>query len=125
QYYLFNQTDIRPHWNEIRIYYHQTLLFTCEGINLDGGRYFTPVPETSGISIGSISKWDIIFKYFIKNTLLHEIHEFYYVPDGDEADTSHNRFMECVLLFDSKEELESFKEYVLVNWNRSNINRED
>lgn len=125
QYYLFNQTDIRPHWNEIRIYYHQTLLFTCEGINLDGGRYFTPVPETSGISIGSISKWDIIFKYFIKNTLLHEIHEFYYVPDGDEADTSHNRFMECVLLFDSKEELENFKEYVLVNWNRSNINRED
>lgn len=125
QYYLFNQTDIRPHWNEIRIFHHQTLLFTCEGVILDGGRYFTPVPKTSGITIDSISKWDVAFKYFVKNTLLHEIHKFYYNPDGDEADTSHNRFMECVLLFYSKEELENFKEYVLVNWNRNNIDREE
>ena len=50
QYYLFNQTDTRPHWREIRICYHQTLLDTLEGVCLDGGRYFTPVPLTDGIS---------------------------------------------------------------------------
>ncbi|WMM26119.1 hypothetical protein RBU61_05445 [Tissierella sp. MB52-C2] len=43
QYYLFNQTDIRPHWREIRIFYHQTLLSKLEGISLDGGRYFTSI----------------------------------------------------------------------------------
>lgn len=26
QYYLFNQTDIRPIWYDINLYYHQTML---------------------------------------------------------------------------------------------------
>ena len=69
EYYLFNQTDTRPHWNEIRIHYHQTMLFSCGGISLDGGRYFTSVPETDGISLGPFHHWDVSFKYFIKNSL--------------------------------------------------------
>src|SRR5699024_11987818 len=60
QYYLFNQTDITPHWREIRIYYHQTQLFSTEGVSLDGGRYFTPTPFTDGISIENPHKWDEI-----------------------------------------------------------------
>lgn len=118
QYYLFNQTDIEPHWREIRIFYHQTLLSTLEGVSLDGGRYFTPTPLTDGISFSSYHNWDISFKYYIKDTLTYIVHEFYYEPDGDEETTSHDRFEECILIFKSENEKESFKKYVLNIWHK-------
>lgn len=50
------------------------------------------------------------------------IHQFYYVPDGDEETTSHNRFEECVLIFESENEKELFKNYVIKNWaNKENF----
>lgn len=116
QYYLFNQTDSRPRWREIRLHYHQTQLFVTEGVALDGGRYFTPTPITDGISISSQRNWDITFKYFIKDTLEYIIHEFYFTPDGDEESTSHRRFMECLIVFDSINEKESFKQYAVSVW---------
>lgn len=117
QYYLFNQTDKRPRWREIRIYYHQTLLFATEAVSLDGGRYFTPTPFTNGISLSQYHNWDIVFKYFIKDTLEYIIHEFYFTDDGDEETTAHNRFMECILIFNSKDEKIAFEKFVLENWN--------
>lgn len=116
QYYLFNQTDNRPHWQEIRIYYHQTLLFSTEAVSLDGGRYFTPTPFTDGISLSSYHNWDIIFKYFIKDTIEYIIHKFYFTGDRDEETTAYNRFMECILVFNSKDEKVAFKEFILENW---------
>jgi len=116
QYYLFIQTDIEPHWREIRIFYHQTLLSILEGVSLDGGRYFTPTPLTDGISLGPFHKWDIAFKYFIKDTLPYIVHEFYYEPDGDEETTAHDRFEECIMIFETENEKESFKNYVETKW---------
>lgn len=116
QYYLFNQTDIRPHWLQIRLYYHQTLLFSTEAISLDGGRYLTPTPFTDGVSLSKYHNWDIIFKYFIKDTLEYTIHRFYFSDDGDEQTTSYNRFMDCILIFNSEEEKDAFKEYIIKNW---------
>lgn len=116
QYYLFNQTDNRPHWNKIRLYYHQTLLIEMEGVFLDGGRYFSPTPYTDGISLSEYHHWDIMYKYFIKDTLEYIVHEFYYEPDGDEATHAHNRFEECLLIFDSIGEKNRFADYVLTHW---------
>ncbi|MGE6513354.1 AlbA family DNA-binding domain-containing protein [Lysinibacillus sphaericus] len=116
EFYLFNQTDSNPSWYEIKLYYHQTLLFSTDGASLDGGRYFTSTPFTDGISLTSRHDWDISFKYFIKDTLEYTIHKFYFSPDGDEESSSHRRFMECMLVFDSKNEKEAFKEYVLSIW---------
>lgn len=118
QYYLFNQVDSTPHWREIRIFYHQTLLTEMEGILLDGGRYFTPTPETDGVSLKEFRKWDLAFKYFIKDTLRYVIHRFYYEPDGDDKTISHNRFEECILIFESENEKEAFKQYVFYNWSK-------
>lgn len=125
EYYLFNQTDNSPHWNEISIHYHQTMLFSCGGISLDGGRYFTSVPETDGISLEPFHHWDVSFKYFIKNSLRYIIHQFYYKPDGDEATTSHERFLECVLVFESEEEKEDFKNYIASIWQKKDCYSND
>lgn len=118
QYYLFNQMDTRPHWREIRLSYHQTQLFSTEGVSLDGGRYFTPTPLTDGISINSCHKWDVMFKYFTEDSIEYTIHKFYYEPDGDDASIAYNRFMECILLFSNSEEKELFKQYVSCIWDK-------
>lgn len=116
EFYLFNQTDRRPRWYEIKLYYHQTLLFTTGGISLDGGRYFTSTPFTDYISLTDRQDCDISFKYFIKDTLEYTIHEFYFSRGEDEESTSYRKFMECMIVFDSEDEKESFKEYVLSVW---------
>ncbi|MDD2371132.1 MAG: ATP-binding protein [Firmicutes bacterium] len=116
EYYLFNQDDITPHWRKVRIFYHQTLLTELEGVSLDGARYFTPTPETDGISLAEIHNWDIVFKYFVKDSLRYIIHQFYYEADGDDETIAHDRFEECILFFDSEDEKESFKKYVLQKW---------
>ena len=116
QYYLFNQTDHNPHWRKIRLYYHQTLLEEIEGVALDGGRYFTPTPLTEGISLGKYHYWDIVYKYYIIDTLRYIIHEFYYEPDGDEATHAHRCFVECVLIFKSEKERLEFNRYVIEHW---------
>ncbi len=116
EFYLFNQTDSNPSWCNINLSYHQTLLFSLGGASLDGGRYFTSTPFTDGISLTKNRNWDISFKYFIKDTIEYTIHKFYFNPDGDEASSSHRRFMECMLVFGSEDEKEMFKGYVLSVW---------
>ena len=47
------------------------------------------------------------------------VHEFYYHPDGDgdgDQTVAHDKFMECILVFDTGDEKEKFKEFVLLNW---------
>jgi hypothetical protein len=120
QYYLLNQTDSIPHWREIRLYYQQTLLRTFEGVSLDGGRYFTPTPITDGISLNQRHNWDVTFKYFVVGTLEYLIHDFYYNPDGDEETHSHDRFLECIIVFSTEQEKGEFKNFVLDNWDDRN-----
>lgn len=117
QYYLFNQTDIHPRWYDINLYYHQTMLASLEGLSLDGGRYFTPSPRTDGISLTKYHHWDISFKYFIKDSIEHIVNVFYYHPDGDDETIAHDKFMDCILLFETNDEKERFKNYVFYNWN--------
>jgi len=116
QYYLFNQTDIRPRWYDINLYYHQTMLASLEGVSLDGGRYFTPSPSTDGVSLSQYHHWDLTFKYYVKNSIEFIVHEFYYHPDGDDETISHNKFMDCILVFETDNEKEEFKHFIKQNW---------
>ena len=114
EYYLFNQTDNRPHWYDIEIRFHQTIIASLRGIALDGGRYFTSTPRTDGFSFDRNSMdWDICYKYFIKGTIEYAVHCFYYVDDGDEARHAHNCFLEYILVFETEQEKEKFEKFVL------------
>lgn len=86
------------------------------GIFLDGGRYFSPTPFTDGISLSEYSYWDIMYKYFLKDSLEYIVHEFYYEPDGDETTHAHDHFEECLLVFDSIKEKNAFDNFVLIHW---------
>ena len=116
QFYVFNQTNIKHSWYNINLYYHQTMLASLEGVSLDSGRYFTPTPKTDGISLTKYHKWDISFKYFVKNSISHIIQNFYYHPDGDDRTIAYRKFMECILLFESDSEKDEFKCFAIENW---------
>ena len=125
EYYLFAQTDSRPHWCDIRIYYHQIVLEDLGGVILDGGRYFTAAPYSDGINLSGFYSWDISYAYMIKGEINYLVHEFYYEDDGDEARFAHNRFEECILIFENKEEQILFKEYVRSRWDEKKDFEED
>ena len=118
EYYLFAQTDPSPHWCEIRICYHQTVLAEIGGASLDGGRYFTSTPDRNGISFTDLHRWDVQYRYMVKGSLNHLIHEFYFEDDGDEETHSHNVFEECILIFEDEKEHEEFRTYVKLHWYR-------
>lgn len=119
EFYLFGQYDSRPHWYDINVYYHQTLLNSLGGVALDGGRCFTATPNTAGLSLdGYKTNWDVSYKYFIKETIEFTVHKFYITDDMDEELTSRRRFLECVLIFDSEFEKASFDKFVEKNYSR-------
>lgn len=116
EYYLFNQTDHRPHWYDINIRFHQTIIASLRGAALDGGRYFTSTPLTDGLCFNrNPMDWDISYKYFVEGTIEYAVHCFYYDDDGDEARHSHDRFLECILVYKSEHEKEKFEHFVLQN----------
>lgn len=118
EYYLLNQYDSTPHWYDIYLYYHQTLLTSFQGVWLDGGRYFTPTPEIDFISLDKYNEEILVLRFFINNSLKYEIHKFYYkfVKDDSEANYSYEKFIECIIIFSDENEKEKFEEFVVLNW---------
>lgn len=90
EFYLFNQCDSRPRWYDIKIHYHQTLLYSLGGIALDGGRWFTSTSRTDGVSLykDSYCLWDVCYKYFIRDSVEYIIHLFYITDDINEELTA-------------------------------------
>lgn len=123
EFYLFNQYDSHPRWYDINIYYHQTLLYSLGGVALDGGRCFTSTPRTDGISLykESYQHWDISYKYFVKGSIEYTVHLFHITDDMDEELTARQRFLECVLIFESEFERAKFNDFVIVNYDKYNI----
>ncbi len=121
EFYLFGQYDSRPHWYDINVYCHQTLLDSLGGAALDGGRYFTATPKTAGLSLDeNRMNWDISYKYFIKESIENIVYKFYITDDMDEELTSRRRFLECILIFDSELEKASFDKFVKDNYSHYN-----
>lgn len=103
-YYLFSQTDSRPHWYNIYVKYHQTILFSTIGVGLDGGRYFTNVPCTDFLFDDWHHEGNISFKYYVKGTKEMILHDFFCDYDSHDAMYARDRFEECILIFVSDTE---------------------
>lgn len=117
EFYLFAQTDTTPHWSDIRLYYHQTLMAEMGGVSLDGGRYFTSTPLTRGITLKDNLHWDILYKYMIEGSLEHIIHRFYFEASNPEEIWSCTHFKKCILIFEDEQEHYDFRNYVKEHWN--------
>lgn len=116
EYYLFSQTDSRPHWYNIYVKYHQTTLFSTIGIGLDGNRYFTNVPCTDYLFDDWRHEGNVSFKYYVKGTKEMILHDFFFDYDSHDAVYARQRFEECILIFSSDVEKMNFKEYAVIRW---------
>ena len=124
-YYLFSQIDSRPHWYNIYVKYHQTILFSTIGVGLDGGRYFTNVPCTDFLFDDWHHEGNISFKYYVKGTKEMILHDFFYDYDSHDAMYARDRFEECILIFVSDTEKENFKDYADSKWSKRQDYLED
>ena len=117
EFYLFNQTNNNPHWYNVKLYYHSTLLYTVDSVSLDGGRCFTSTAQTEFLNLKMHD--DVSYKSFIKGTLRYAVHNFYITSDGEDSEETYarNRYLECVLIFESQEEKESFNRFAREKYN--------
>ena len=113
---MFEQDYSTPHWYDIKIYYHQTVLAELGGVDLDGARYFTSTPRFDGFSLGTSVDLDVSYRYMVKGDLNYIVHLFYYNDDGDDETIAHDRYMNCILLFNSESEADGFKLFAKRNW---------
>lgn len=116
EYYLFSQTDSRPHWYNIYVQYHQTTLFSTIGVALDGGRYFTNVPRTDFLLDGCRLGSNVSYKYYVYDSKEIILHDFFYDDNSHEARYARERFEECILFFYSERERLDFKQYAVSKW---------
>lgn len=122
EYYFFFQTDSTPRFLSMKLFYYQTLLLEFVGLSLDGGRYTTPCPCTDGITFGHNIHWDIMYKYFEKDSFVYTFNEFLYKNEfSGDARFARNRFLESVLIFDNEVERLDFKSYVIAHWKEDKV----
>ncbi|MCI8611906.1 MAG: ATP-binding protein [Clostridiales bacterium] len=115
EFYLFSQTDSTPHWFDINLYYHNTLIFSAGGVALDGGRCFTSAPLKEGIFPKQNS--DIWYNFYIKDSIEYALHNFFKNNEESMSDESwaRKRFLECIVLYNSESEKNDFENYIIEN----------
>lgn len=122
EYYMFNQMDKNPHWYNIYLKYHQTVVYRTQGVALDGGRYFTPCPEIEGFRDDAGCYH--VYRAFTAGTLKFEINRFlYHKEKTGEEDHCRKRFFECVAVFESAIEKHQFEAYAATSYRQADIPR--
>lgn len=114
EYYMFGQCDTHPSWYTIRVSYLGQQIYDCQGVAIDGGRYFTAVPDRSFFrwENGSILEPGISYCYYVEGSLNWALHEFFYEDRRGEEEIAHDRFVCNVLYFKSEDERLGFEEYL-------------
>lgn len=93
EFFMFGYKEVWPSLYRINIYCHQTLIEYMNGYYLDGGRYFTSSPKISGFSLDEKEfDWDVSYRYYVKGSIEHIVHEFYITDDMDEKLTARKNF---------------------------------
>ena len=118
-FYHHVQTDNSFSYGIIKLFHYTTQLFSCQSTVLDGGRMTAPCPDSI-----FISNWhnhnDIIGIYYfatdsIKYLLLRFLERKIGKCNGREAQFATSKLLSVVLLFDSDNSAESFKNYIIDN----------
>lgn len=112
EYFMLNQTDCSPHWYTISLDYHQTCIFDTQGISLDGGRYFAPVPPRSFIrwhGVRNKLEADVSYCYYERDSIDWTLNEFFFDESSGDARISRDCFLDMVVLFENHEERLDFE----------------
>ena len=118
EYYLFSQFDSRPHWYNVYLRCQQTLLYHTIGIALDGGRYFTVVPEYNCF-YSTIERKEIWFYSYTEGSFQYLLASFFdSKAEEPDALSAKERYLECIPIFYSEQEKQDFLKYVADNFSK-------
>ena len=109
EYYNFAQTDQEPHWYEIFARYHQTVIWGIQGTALDGGRYFTSVPDRSFIGTPSHSGLSVeslkySYCYYIADSINYLMHKHFIRNISDDERIARDRFLRSIIIYNNEAE---------------------
>ena len=109
EYYMLSQVDNRPVWYTGRLYYHQTPMEEILFNTLDGGRLFVTVPDWKMIKIANRSSF--FYRSYILDSITWLLNKLLF-EKTQETMYSWNQFIDCILVFFSRDEREEFEKYV-------------
>lgn len=112
EFYCYYQTNNSSYYEMINCKYFSTILYSCQIVILDSGRYITTTPTWDHIDLDQYHQQHLTYRYYIKETMDYKMHLYLFDETSDEACTARRKFMEIVLLFESDIEKEQFKEYI-------------
>lgn len=120
EYYLFSQTNPRPHWGLLFMHYHQTVLETFQIMAMDGGRWIATPPERASICPPKVYDYNskIHYGYYILGSMRYILLDF--LGGADKAPNDYMDYINLLLIFHSKEEKLNFEQYVLDNLDEFN-----
>ena len=109
EYYHCTQTDPIPGWYNIDIRYHQTIIYTDEGVSLDGGRYFTVCPSYDILDVKNPA---VKLSHYIEHEDRFILFNFFNEKSLSKNDRlAQKKLLEIVPIFESPEEKKEFWEY--------------
>jgi hypothetical protein len=125
-YAMYNEGTI---FSMLEMKCHETILDQYQLVILDSGRYKTPVPEWGFIGYDELKlNHKYSYKYYILGSDLYCVHQFYYDGNDEEQRIAHDRLLEVIIIYNSKEERLAFEAFIeenqaLLDSALANVNR--
>ncbi|MGO1356411.1 MAG: ATP-binding protein [Alkalibacterium gilvum] len=123
-FYAYIQMNSSSSYYSYECKYLETVLFERQTVSLDSGRYHTPVPKMGFIGIDTYGQDNLCYRYFIKGTMLYNLHIFMFDVAYEEAVIAHRKFMDLVVVFENKNEKVEFENYIRGKMSRILLKRE-
>ncbi|BBA92618.1 MULTISPECIES: AlbA family DNA-binding domain-containing protein [Streptococcus] len=114
-FYAHTQMNSNHYFKKYQFKYHQTILYEDEMIVMDSGRYMTSIPKWEFLDNARITKDSLSYRYFTRDSIEWDIHEFLFDSDNHEAAISKRRFLEVILVFENDFEREKFNRFLREN----------
>lgn len=114
-FYAHTQMNSSHYFKKYQFRYHQTILYESEMVVMDSGRYMTSIPKWEFLDNNIITKDSISYRYFTRDSIEWDIHEFLFDSKSHEAAISKRRFLEVILVFEDDFEREKFNKFLIQN----------
>lgn len=116
EFYSYAVMNPQTSFYNINIQYKGALLDVFQGVSLDSGRLFIPIPEWGFIDNKDRFYETIsMYKYYLKDSFRYRLLLFLFDKNNEEQEYAIRRFSEVVLIFENESEKEKFENYIKNN----------
>lgn len=121
EFFMFHQANSKTIWGAVKIKYFGTIIEEYTFLALDGGRYFTIMPDKLFLHMQNEDE-TICCYHFIADSMRFALYDFYnrrqnvYDELLSDQRFAFKLFTECVIVFSSVDESNMFIEFARIHW---------